>query len=101
MPRIYIPPEAVKGDAATLSEPEAKRLLRVLRMKPGDSVTLFDGRREYDSTITSLNAKSVDLKIVAYREKETEPLIRVTLGQGMPKGEKLEWALQKAVELGV
>ena len=101
MPRVYVPPDAVKGDAATLPEPEAKRLLRVLRLGPGDPVTLFDGTREYDSTITSLNAKAVNLKILAYKEKKTEPKIRVTLGQGMPKGEKLEWALQKAVELGV
>jgi len=101
MPRIFIPHGGITGDTATLPEAEAKRLSRVLRMGPGEHVTLFDGSREYSAVITSINSKSAVLKITASEEKHAEPPIRIAIGQGLPKGEKLEWALQKAVELGV
>lgn len=101
MPRIFIPPGCIKGDSATLPEPDARRLLRVLRMGPGDAVTLFDGAREYSSRITSIGTKSAILEILESTETASEPRLEVTLGQGLPKGERLEWVVQKAVELGV
>jgi len=101
MPRIFIKPESITDGHATLPEAEARRLFRVLRMRPGDSVTLFDGQCEMAATIVSLNAKSAVLKVGERTGRDSEPPISITLGQGMPKGEKLEWVVQKAVELGV
>jgi len=101
MPRIFVPPENITGDSVTLPEHEARRLMKVLRMRAGERVTLFDGRKEYLSVVESISAKSVELKITGFTERASEPGLRVTLGQGVPKGEKLEWTLQKAVELGV
>lgn len=101
MPRIFIQPGDIKGDTVVLPEPEAKRLLRVLRMHTGDTVTLFDGCKEYHSTITALGTKSASLTITGTSDRQSESPISIVLGQGLPKGEKLEWVVQKAVELGV
>ncbi|MBI5189878.1 MAG: 16S rRNA (uracil(1498)-N(3))-methyltransferase [Nitrospirae bacterium] len=101
MPRIFIQPELITADSVTLPEAEARRLARVLRMKPGDSVTLFDGAREYDTAIESISTKSVTLRIVSTTVLQDPVRLKLTLGQGVPKGEKLEWVVQKAVELGV
>jgi 16S rRNA (uracil1498-N3)-methyltransferase len=100
MPRIFIPPEGITKDIAVLPEAEAKRLLKVLRMRPGDALTLFDGRAEYEAEITSLTSKSATARITAAVSRDTEPSLNVTLGHGYPKSEKFEWVLQKAAELG-
>ncbi len=101
MPRIFVQPGEINGDSVTLPETEAKRLSRVLRMDTGDAVTLFDGAKEYHSEITSIGTKSATLKITGSSERNSEPPITIVLGQGLPKGEKLEWVVQKATELGV
>jgi len=90
MPRIFITPGSIKDDAVSLPEAESKRLLRVLRMRPGDTVTLFDGEREYSAKITSLTPKSAEAKITGKIERNVESPLHVMLGQGMPKAEKLE-----------
>lgn len=101
MPRIFVPPDCITGDAVELKEAEARRLARVLRMSPGDTLTVFDGTREHACRIETLSTKSAKLAILSSVENRTEPRINITLGQGMPKGEKLELVVQKAVELGV
>jgi len=101
MPRIFVLPENMSGEKVVLPEAEARRLYKVLRMGVGDTVTLIDGSREYSSRIKAISAKSVTLDILGVSECKSEPSIGITLGQGLPKGEKLEWVLQKAVELGV
>lgn len=100
MPRIFIPPEGITKDEARLPEAEAKRLLKVLRMRPGDTLTLFDGRKEYHAEIASLTAKAATVKITGAADRLTESPLPVILGQGFPKGEKFEWVIQKAAELG-
>jgi len=101
MPRIFINPGDITGDTVVLPEHEAKRLLRVLRMSPDDNVTLFDGTTEYNSVITHLGTKSATLKITGSSSRNSETPLTTILGQGLPKGEKLEWVVQKAAELGV
>ena len=101
MPRIFVLPDSLNGDIVSLPPDDAKRLYKVLRMHPGDSVTLFDGTDEYDTVITALGPKSATLKITAKINRQDAPALEILLGQGMPKGEKLEWVVQKASELGV
>jgi 16S rRNA (uracil1498-N3)-methyltransferase len=100
MPRIFIPPEGITHHSAVLPEAEARRLLKVLRMRPGDALTLFDGRAEYEAEITSLTPKSATVKITASVPRKTESHLTIVLGQGFPKSEKFEWVIQKAAELG-
>jgi len=89
------------GSSLTLPESEARRLHKVLRMRTGDTLSLFDGQSEYAGVIRSISPKSAEIEITEKLERNTEPPIRILLGQGLPKGERLEWALQKAAELGV
>ncbi len=100
MARIFVEPARVKEDPATLPEDSAKKLLRVLRMKPGDSITLFDGAREYSGIIKSLSQKSAEIAITGSFGNARDPRLHILLGQGSPKAEKLEYVVQKAVELG-
>ncbi|MHB8173722.1 MAG: 16S rRNA (uracil(1498)-N(3))-methyltransferase [Nitrospirota bacterium] len=100
MARIFVEPGSIEKDYATLPEGDAKKLLRVLRMKPGDALTLFDGVREYSAVIKSINQKSAEVSITGTIRRDSEPRLNILLGQGAPKSEKLEYVVQKAVELG-
>jgi len=106
MPRIFHRPDEGRkqlaaGETVTLPEPEAKRLHRVLRLCAGDTLTIFDGKSEFSAVIRSISPKSAEIELTEKTETHTEPPVRILLGQGLPKGEKLEWALQKSTELGV
>ncbi len=100
MARIFIEPGRIKEYSATLPEGDAKKLLRVLRMNPGDSITLFDGVREYSGIIKSLNQRSAEVSITEILENARDSRLHILLGQGAPKSEKLEYVVQKATELG-
>ena len=101
MPRIFIQPGYMADGRVTLPPEEARRFFRVLRMGQGDRVDLFDGHKEYRAVILSISPRSAVLEITAENEKTSEPGINIILGQGMPKGDKLEVVVQKSVELGV
>lgn len=100
MPRIFIPPGGITEDVAHLPEAEAKRLLKVLRMRPGDTLTLFDGSKEYHAEIVSLTPKTATVKVTGSLTSRTESPLHIILGQGFPKAEKFEWVIQKAAEIG-
>lgn len=81
---------------------DLKHLRQVLRLKPGDTIHVFDGSGiEYEANILSLEKYRAIAEIKAAFQTETEPETRVTLFQGLPKGEKMELIIQKGVELGV
>ena len=104
MPRFFKScsvPLAV-GDAVKIDGQDAVHLRRSLRLKEGDAVLLCDGRStEYDTVIASFTDTSAWLTVTAVRESAAEPSLKLTLYQGLPKGDKLELIVQKAVELGV
>jgi 16S rRNA (uracil1498-N3)-methyltransferase len=100
LPRIFVKPESIKNASAILPEDDAKKLFRVLRMKPGDRLTLFDGSSEYSAVIKSLNQKSAEVAITGTLKRESESKLQTLLGQGVPKSGKMEYVAQKAVELG-
>lgn len=102
MTRGFVDIELVVGQEAVLGEDLANHLTRVLRLRSGDSVQLFNGDgREYRATLTSLERK----RTLARVEDEVSPLpespLRLTLAQGLCRGEKMDLVLQKATELGV
>ena len=91
----------VEGGAAFLEGDEAAHLARVLRAKPGDTVTLCDGAgTDYEARIEEARADLVRLTVISSRASESEPALPVTLYVGIPKGDKLEFIIQKATELG-
>ena len=80
---------------------EARHCTRVLRLRPGDGLRIFDGQgREADARILSESGGEVVLDYLETRQKPS-PVCRITLAQGVPKGKHMDWILEKATELGV
>ena len=74
----------------------------VLRMKPGEKVRISDGQRmDYFCEVETLQEEQVTVRILSASEGDTELPAEIVLYQGLPKSDKLEWIIQKAVELGV
>lgn len=87
--------------AAYLTGDEAKHVAKVLRGKVGDELTVCDGKgTDYICRILDCDGEKVDLEVLSCFSNVSEPSVAVILYVGYPKGEKLEWVIQKAVELG-
>ena len=101
-PRIFVDLELREGGAVTLPDSAYHHLVVVLRRVRDDRVTLFNGRGgEYGVTIESLAKKSVTVRIREFRNVERESPLPITLAQAVSKGERMDYTIQKAVELGV
>lgn len=101
-PRVYHPDRLQVGRDATLDEASSHHLGRVLRMKVGDAVTLFDGTGgEYQGVIRGVERSGVRVRVEAFEPVERESILEVGLVQAVSAGERMEFTLQKAVELGV
>jgi len=84
-----------------LPEAAGHHAMRVLRLKSGDDVTLFDGRGgEFLARIVE-TGRAVRVEVIEWRDVEREASFTVTLAQALPAGDKMDWVVQKAVELGV
>jgi len=100
--RIYQAGDYQPGSAIKLSEEAGQHVGVVLRMQPGEKLTLFPGdNREFDAVITSVNKKKVVVEIVSEAEISRESPLSIDLAQGISKGDRMELVVQKAVELGV
>jgi 16S rRNA (uracil1498-N3)-methyltransferase len=100
--RFYAPPEQVEGPVVSLSGEESHHLSRVLRLKPGDTVFVFDGRGvERECEITEIKSNSARLRVIRVLEDAVESPSRLTLAQAVARGEKFDLIVQKATELGV
>lgn len=101
MPRFFVagPPE---NGLLTLHGDNAHHAGRVLRLRPGESVTLCDGQgMDFDCTIESVEKEAVVCRVQDSHAAKTEPKQRLTLYMALPKGDKMDFIVQKAVELGV
>ena len=93
--------DRIEGSRAFLTGEEAAHLARVLRAAPGDAVTLCDGAgTDYAAQVVRAAPDEVELAIISSAPSVSEPPLAVTLFVGMPKGDKLEWIIQKSTELG-
>ncbi len=93
--------EDVSGDSLVIRE-DAHHILHVLRKETGDIVTVCDGQgQDYECEIVSASADQVNCRVLRKITSETEPFVKITLFQGLPKAEKMEWLLQKGVEIGI
>lgn len=102
MANFYIEKSAITQNVAIISGEEAQHISRVLRMKKGDSVTLCDGEGMfYEAVLEGFDEKTVTAQILSSRIAETEPTVKITIFQGVPKNPKLETIVQKATEIGV
>lgn len=102
MPRFHVRPEAVTADRVLFDEPETRHLARVLRLAPGDSVHVVDGRgTEFTVRLELVEGRRAVGTILSRSTSRTESPLAVTLAQGVPKGDKMEWIVRTATELGV
>lgn len=100
--RIYQPGDYQAGQDITLSDEAGQHVGVVLRMLPGQLVTLLSGdNREWQGEITTAHKKRVSVKLLYDNVVDRESPLRLHLAQAISKGERMEWVVQKAVELGV
>jgi 16S rRNA (uracil1498-N3)-methyltransferase len=101
-PRFYCREALSPGAHVELPEPVARHAVRVLRLPPGAPVVLFDGRGgEYPARIERIERDRVYAELAAWQEIERESPLVVTLVQALQAGDKMDFTIQKAVELGV
>jgi 16S rRNA (uracil1498-N3)-methyltransferase len=103
MRRFFLGDIPVAEGIITITGDLFRHMAKVLRMKEGASVVFFDGAgKEYTGTITTVESRSLIVNLdKGRREDGADCGLRITLYQGLPKGDKMEFILQKATELGV
>jgi len=100
--RIYFPGEIAAHGQCTLAPEQVHHVVRVLRLGVGDTVTLFDGRGvEYNAEVARIGKAVVTLNVGEPRQIDRESHIAVTLAQAVSSGDRMDFTVQKAVELGV
>lgn len=100
MPRFFI--DGTADGRAYIAGADALHIAKALRMRPGEALTLCDGKgTDFDGVLETVTDRQVTVRITASRPSQAEPTLAVTLYQGLPKGDKMDWIIQKAVELGV
>jgi len=102
LPRIHCDLRLGPGAQFSLAPEAAQHVGKALRLKAGDALTVFDGRGgEYEATIQRIERDRVDVKVGAWRDVEVEAELAIGLVQGLPEADKMDWIIQKSVELGV
>lgn len=102
MTRIYQNISFSPHQKILLDKTASHHLAVVLRAKIGESVTLFNGDGcEYQAKITDIQKKNVEVDIIAFQPRDLESPLSIHLAQSMSRGEKMDFTIQKAVELGV
>ena len=101
MPRFYVDPSQIGTDRIVLGGGEYNHIKNVLRKQVGDTLLICDGEgREYECSVDSYGDGEVMLRIDSVKEGKTELSVHMTLFQGLPKKDKMELIIEKAVELG-
>lgn len=102
IPRFYLPLPLMVGVTVSLSDDAFNHAIRVLRLKPGASLALFNGEGGvFSATLTDISKREAQAQITGMLTGTMESPLRVVLAQGVSRGEKMDYTLQKAVELGV
>ncbi len=100
--RVFVDLNLKVGKTIELPEWAAEHLVRVLRVPVGGKLICFNGDGfDYHGQIAKAEKKYVSAELVSRHEVSTAPRIKITLAQAIAKGEKMDWILQKSVELGV
>jgi 16S rRNA (uracil1498-N3)-methyltransferase len=100
--RFYAPPEDINGPIVILPTQETHHLMHVLRMTPGDEAFVFDGDgNEYRCTFRRVEDNRAELEITDSLTDVVESLVDLTLAPALAKGDKFDFIVQKATELGV
>ena len=102
IPRIYFPNQITLNSKITLPKDPSHHLLRVLRIKTGKELILFDGKTqgEYQAKLININHGLAEIEIQKFEVCDRESPLKIHLGQVISRGEKMDFTIQKATELG-
>src|SRR2546426_11773221 len=100
--RFYVPDAHAPGDLVALPDEEADHLTRVLRLKAGDAVRVFNGRgHEFDAVVDQAGKSGVHVRVGRAAQPAPEPRVAITLAQAVLKGDKMDDVVRDATMLGV
>lgn len=102
MPRFFVSPDQIKEGHIHITGPDVNHISRVLRLGAGDILTVLDGRgKSYEAVIEKPAGDGIVCAVRKVTVLGDAPLLKVTLVQGIPKGDKMDLIVQKGTELGV
>lgn len=102
VPRIYLPVPLASDARITLDAVAARHVTRVLRLKPGAPLVLFNGEGgEYSAVLEASGHDRMGARLTVFHAVERESPLSITLAQGVSRAERMDYTIQKAVELGV
>jgi len=105
IPRIYLPinlKDSQPEESKELTDHAFQHVVKVLRMKLDSKIIVFDGKgNEYSAALKEINKKNAFINIDKKIEQKSESNLSIHLGLGISKGERMDYAIQKSVELGV
>jgi 16S rRNA (uracil1498-N3)-methyltransferase len=102
VPRFYVDAALRAGGSCTLPEEAAHHAIHVMRLREGDEAVLFNGRGgEYAARVASIQRLRIALDVLQHQALERESPLQVALVQGVSSGERMDYTVRKAVELGV
>jgi 16S rRNA (uracil1498-N3)-methyltransferase len=102
IPRIYTEQVLVADSPLKLEAGPSAHIARAMRMRVGDQLTLFNGRGgEFDACVNAVDKKTVTVDIGEHRDTEIESPLAIHLGIAISRGDRMDWVVQKATELGV
>ena len=102
MPRFFVTSQQIEDGVVTLMGDDARHISRALRMAAGEHITVCDmARTEDECELVAFLPECVKARVLSFAESSTEPPAHITLYQALPKGDKFDSVIQKAVECGV
>jgi len=102
MARFYVPQPRIEDGMLKVEGDEVKHIRKVLRLKAGDEVSVFDGLgNEFEGDIVEEGLSSVVVRVKSVHSSKSDSPLEVTLAQSLLKGEKMDYLIQKATELGI
>jgi len=102
VPRIYLPGVLSAGQSTELDAQATVHLTKVLRLRVGDALVVFNGEGgEYEARVSAVERRSVSIQLGKALDRNVESPLKLVLVQGVSRGERMDYTVQKAVELGV
>jgi len=102
MVRLFLPPEGLAGKEIRITDENARYLSSVLRIRKGELLVVFDGAgHRYLCRVSNVRRRAVIVEKLKEETYSVESPLRVTIAQGIPKGERMDLIIQKSTELGV
>lgn len=100
-PRFFVEGRHTCGDDVTLSGADAHKIVNVLRKRDGDAIEIIDSAAQRFSAMLRVDGRSVQAKLSQQLETARTSLPQITVAQGIPKGQKMDFVVEKLTELGV